>query len=118
MKMIRHALRSPHVRQVLVAVAVASAGAAVAGAVVLAERPARSGAESARVAVPPLAGGAAAAGAEQVATRSPKDAWRRVPSPWAHEAAIPATAADPSLPSEAEAVGAAPDRGDDAPPSF
>ena len=115
MKMIHHALRSRHARQLLVTVAVATAGAAVAGAVVLAERPARIDSAAARVAAA-LAG--AALGADHFATRSPKDAWRRVPPPWAHEDAIPAAAADPSLPSAADAVGAAPDGGDDAPPTF
>jgi hypothetical protein len=115
MKRIHPVLRSPHVRQFVVAVAVTGAGAAVAGAVVLAERPARVEPAALRIAAEPLDAGVTAAIGGHAATRSPKDAWRRLPPPWSHERALRAASADPSLPAAADVVGAAPERDDDAP---
>jgi hypothetical protein len=115
MKMIRHTMMSPHVRRLAVAVAVASAGAAVAGAVVLAERPGHIDLRATRT-NEPLAGTSAMAATAHPATRSPKDAWRALPSPWAHEAAALPT--DPSLPAAAAALATAPEPSDEAPPTF
>jgi hypothetical protein len=88
MKMIRDTLMSSPVRRLAVAIAVASAGAAVAGAVVLAERPGHIDPRAARMA-----------------------------EPFAGSAAI-AAVADPSLPAAADVVGTAPKRGDEAPSTF
>jgi hypothetical protein len=88
MKMIRDTLMSSPVRRLAVAIAVASAGAAVAGAVVLAERPGHIDPRMARAA-----------------------------EPFAGSAAI-AAVADPSLPAAADVVGTAPERGDEAPSTF
>jgi hypothetical protein len=88
MKMIRDTLMSSPLRRLAAAIAVASAGAAVAGAVVLAERPGHIDARAARTAEP-LTGMAATT-----------------------------TVADPSLPAAADVVGTAPERGDEAPPTF
>jgi len=91
MKMIRDTLMSSPLRRLAVAIAVASAGAAVAGAVVLAERPGHIDPRMARAA-----------------------------EPFAGSAAIAAIAAiaDPSLPAADDVVGAAPERDDEAPSTF
>lgn len=117
MKKIRDSLRSPQLRRLIAAVAVASAGAAVAGAVALAERPVHSNASLSRAVGESLAGDAAVAAAEHRVSASPKDAWRAMRPPWAHDVAMPASATDPSLPDAAAVVGA-PDDSEEAPPSF
>jgi len=117
MKKIRDSLRSPQLRRLIAAVAVASAGAAVAGAVALAERPLHSNASLSRAVGESLAGDAAVAAAEHRVSASPKDAWRAMRPPWAHDVAMPASATDPSLPDAAAVVGA-PDGSGEAPPSF
>jgi hypothetical protein len=88
MKMIRDTLMSSPLRRLAVVIAVASAGAAVAGAVVLAERPGHIDARAASTA-----------------------------EPFAGMAATTAVA-DPSLPAAADVVGTAPERGDEAPSTF
>ena len=117
MKKIRDPLRSPQLRRLIAAVAVASAGAAGAGAVALAERPVHSNASLSRAVGESLAGDAAVAAAEHRVSASPKDAWRAMRPPWAHDVAMPASATDPSLPDAAAVIGA-PDASGEAPPSF
>ena len=118
----------PHLRRLGTAVAITGAAAAVAGGVVLAERP-----ESDRLSRPaaiavPVTDSSAQGPAPHHQTRSPKDADRLMPGPWVKRSRVhasadpvdaePSASADLSLPAAAEALAHRPADTAEAPPSF
>ena len=118
MKTTLNSFRFLYVRQLIVAAAITGAAAAGATAVVLAERPVRID-PATKPATSELASGSEAADADRrPLTRSPKDAWRRLPPPWAPATAVPAQAPfDASVPAAGDVLGAEADPAGE-PPTF
>ena len=106
MKTILNPFQSLYARQLIVAVAITGGAVAVAAAaVVFAERPLRDEIAPRPAAAETARGSDALDADRRPTTRSPKEAWRRLPPPWA-PAAVPVPAPfDASLPAAADVLG-------------
>jgi hypothetical protein len=120
MKTILDAFCSRPMRRLFVALAVTGGAAAVASAVVLSERPVGNDARTKSVGGDLLlAGRQAGDGTQPRATRSPKDAWRRLSPPWKTASSIPVpVAGDASLPSAGDVLGTDQSPADELAPTF